>query len=763
MRKTLVWLGAAIVVLLVALTIVYLLVSRGSVAATAPDYRSSADLYFQTTPGENIVVTDSSGAGFVNNELLCTASDGVSAEQLSPVLAEYGGSIVGYNRYLDRYQVQFDRTYSEQELVALQAQLDTTGLFAKTSENLFVPLVTSSWYTPNDSEWSGQWEFTPGGSNWGMEAISAPEMWGEFDLKILDPVNVGVLDNQFYTGHEDLSFAGTFWNDFDEGGTAHGDYRHGTHVAGTIAATFDNGRGVAGVAPRVNLYGASMLGLTDRPANTGIDGATVNEMEAGLTYLICVEECKVINFSYSWGDQRVADEITAALRLYVEDYGLEFVIVKAAGNSAVDARRDALTLITDPVVEDRIIVVGSAALSQDGTLGVAGYSNYGPRVDLVAPGTDIHSTMYQSTNPFRWSHSTYGLMSGTSMAAPHVSGVAAAIWSIRPELTGPEVKRIICDSASGSYTYADPRVSQDSYGLLDAYGAAEAAAEYVAASPAGGDILPDLPPTFIFSIGVGGWSTEVSISPDGTFAGRYSDWEWGETGTGYPNGTLYESIFSGRFGSVTQLGDYEYSMRLEYLDVEGTVGEERVVDGVKVITSDPYGLDYADEFLLYLPGRDTTDLPEEFLYWLSVPLAWDGIPEVLPLYGLYNVGGEQGFYSETETTPAEEAQAPPSDYSSAISEQRIKQILATTSGASEAEVYVYAYENFGEWAAAAADPGVGSAVLQVVFSRSGGEWSLFWLQTYTVSSSGMAEFEDPNPLRARGVPQEVIDWLNTDL
>jgi len=163
----------------------------------------------------------------------------------------------------------------------------------------------------------------------------------------------------------------------------------------------------------------------------------------------------------------------------------------------------------------------------------------------------------------------------------------------------------------------------------------------------GTEIFAELPDKFIFASGAGAWGTEVQIKPDGTFTGEYHDSNMGDTGTDYPNGTRYECLFSGKFTAVKKINDYEYSMRIEYLNMEGTLGAETISDGVKVITSAPYGFDNADEFLLYLPGRSTADLPVEFLDWVRMPMAWGAdVPEVMPFYGLYNVGGKEGFFSE---------------------------------------------------------------------------------------------------------------------
>lgn len=176
----------------------------------------------------------------------------------------------------------------------------------------------------------------------------------------------------------------------------------------------------------------------------------------------------------------------------------------------------------------------------------------------------------------------------------------------------------------------------------------------ISASPDNDDVVlpdvsdlqfPDLADLeFWFGSGVGAWSTTVKISPDGTFKGYYHDSNMGDDGEGYPNGTMYECSFSGKFSPLVKTGDYEYSMKCESLVIDGTVDEERIIDGVKIITTGPYGFDDADKFSLYLPGKKVSELPEQFLNWVSMPwvLDFENI-DVLDFYGLYNVGGEQGF------------------------------------------------------------------------------------------------------------------------
>jgi len=147
---------------------------------------------------------------------------------------------------------------------------------------------------------------------------------------------------------------------------------------------------------------------------------------------------------------------------------------------------------------------------------------------------------------------------------------------------------------------------------------------------------------FSFSSGTGGWSTEVRIFPDGTFSGFHHDNNLGETGPGYPNGTRYECDFSGKFDKPVKISNYEYRMKCKSLTQKGKKGGKKIVNGVQVIVSGPYGFDDADEFIIYLPGKKVAELPEQFRDWVRYSI--NGADK-LTFYGLYNVKGEMGFSS----------------------------------------------------------------------------------------------------------------------
>ena len=156
-------------------------------------------------------------------------------------------------------------------------------------------------------------------------------------------------------------------------------------------------------------------------------------------------------------------------------------------------------------------------------------------------------------------------------------------------------------------------------------------------------------PDFSFSSGVGGWSTDIYIEPDGTFTGYFHDSELGMTGDDYPYGSIYVCDFNGRFGEVTRVDEYTYSMKLLELNVGKTEGEEWIEDGVRYIVSYPYGLENADEMTVYLPGAQMSKLPLGFKDWVR-GYDWyeTGTPPTLPFYGLYNVADEYGFAQSSD-------------------------------------------------------------------------------------------------------------------
>lgn len=204
---------------------------------------------------------------------------------------------------------------------------------------------------------------------------------------------------------------------------------HGTHVSGTIAGKGGNGAGVVGMCWSLKLISAKFLG------NNG--GTTADAVLAVdyVTDLKVLHSLNLVASNNSWGgggfSQALQDAITRAGQA-------EILFVASAGNSAQNSDVSP----SYPAAYNNANIISVASIDANGAL--SGFSNFGATtVDLGAPGGNIFSTL-----PGRAGRSTYGSYSGTSMAAPHVTGAAAMYKSINPGATAAQVKAAILASAT---------------------------------------------------------------------------------------------------------------------------------------------------------------------------------------------------------------------------------------------------------------------------------------------------------------------------
>lgn len=149
--------------------------------------------------------------------------------------------------------------------------------------------------------------------------------------------------------------------------------------------------------------------------------------------------------------------------------------------------------------------------------------------------------------------------------------------------------------------------------------------------------------TLWFSSGVGGWGTYIALNADGTFMGQYSDSEMGAIGDENPNGECYISQFTGNFTDIKQISEYEYEMYLETLDYD--MGEPYIMEGVKFIPCEPYGIEGGERFILYVPGTPISMLPAEALDWWMGKFM-DNPPDTLTGPCVYNEKDGYAFYGE---------------------------------------------------------------------------------------------------------------------
>ena len=209
------------------------------------------------------------------------------------------------------------------------------------------------------------------------------------------------------------------------------DHGHGTHVAGTLGATGDNGLGVVGVAHATKMMALKFLDHT----NTGSTADAIRAVNYTTMMRLRGHNVRVSN--NSWGGGAYSPELERAIR----DNGRAGVIlVAAAGNSDGDSDQRPLY----PAAYDLDTIVSVA--STDHNDATAHDSNYGRNsVDLAAPGVDIVSTV-----PNR----RYLFASGTSMASPHVAGTASLLFSLNPLATVADVKAAILE---GVDSITDPK------------------------------------------------------------------------------------------------------------------------------------------------------------------------------------------------------------------------------------------------------------------------------------------------------------------
>ncbi|RMG17760.1 MAG: hypothetical protein D6729_08240 [Deltaproteobacteria bacterium] len=289
----------------------------------------------------------------------------------------------------------------------------------------------------------------------GYDLISDPEIAGDGDGRDSDPSEVpGTVGGQ------------SVW--------------HGLHVAGTIGATSDDQRGVAGVDWACRILPVRVL---------GIGGGTSIDIIAGINWAVGVEvpgtplnqnPADVLNLSLGGGplNQAEQDAIDAAVARGA-------VVVVAAGNENRDASNQSLAGY------DNVIVVGAT----DYRGHRAPYSNWGAAVDVMAPGGDIEADANADGYP-DGVLSTYldpsgteaqvNFLQGTSMASPHVAGIAALMKALDPSITHQEVERILKETADAAFRCAEGCGA----GLVDP----------AAALRAVGGASPNAPPRLVLSV-----------------------------------------------------------------------------------------------------------------------------------------------------------------------------------------------------------------------------------------------------------------------
>ena len=278
-------------------------------------------------------------------------------------------------------------------------------------------------YLPNDPVFSESW------SNWWhLDDIDAFGAWNI--AKVGRTVRVATIDSGVRIDHADLVnnlVLADAYNTVTEvrGASAAVDsYGHGTHVAGLIAAEADNGIGVAGASFNAQVVPINVVYTSGAYAGK----STTADFVEALDYIMQLGDIRIVNISmgtYSYDPALAQSVQTAASR--------DILIVGAGGNQGNTAQGAQPSYPAD--LDDALSVTWYSSN------GVINYqSDYGPGKDIAAPGASLHSTLFTGV-------SAYGKKSGSSMAAPVVSGVCALMLSANPDLSVDEIKQILYGTA----------------------------------------------------------------------------------------------------------------------------------------------------------------------------------------------------------------------------------------------------------------------------------------------------------------------------
>ena len=367
------------------------------------------------------------------------------------------GVMVKYNSGLDVATVEADLAdcHATADMVVPQIRLIAASVPPTHAAGALGCIVQLPTIEGVEEDYDATGEFVPD-DTWYERYQYAPKITGidqAWDLSQGDPnVLVAVLDTGVKLEHPDLQ--GKYIPGYDyiqDDDEPRDDYGHGTHVAGIVGATVGNGEGVAGIANQSRVLVVKVLNEN----NSG----KYSQIAAGIVFA-ADQGARVINLSLggtAWSST-LLDAVT-----YATDKGA--LVVAAVGNS------NSSTPFYPAAFPN---VMGIAASDYNDARW--SLSNYGDQVSVAAPGVSIFSTEWAGG-------ADYGFRSGTSMAAPHVSGLAALMISCNEDLSATEVRTMIESTAKdlGNEGY-------DVYfghGRIDGYAAVEAACDSVKTTPVG--------------------------------------------------------------------------------------------------------------------------------------------------------------------------------------------------------------------------------------------------------------------------------------
>jgi len=402
-----------------------------------------------------------SGAAFVSGEVLVGFKDGVSDAAKAESFNRAGVS------FEERIQTRAMRAEGRQGLHRVFTRRAVADAVRNLAANANVAYAEPNWiYTKHDVSND---TYANQGSLWGMFnnfGANAAAAWSN-GFTGSKAVCVGVIDQGIQYTHPDL--AANIWTNPNDGGDGldndgngyvddihgwdflHGDNQifslndgddHGTHVSGTIGAPGNNGIGVAGVNWNVSIISGKFIGSAG--------GNTADAVKA-LDYMtgLKLRGANIVAVNNSWGGGGYSQAMHDAI---IRAANQNILFVASAGNNAQNndiyavypANYDSSVGTSTQAAAGYNNVIAVAAIDATGAL--AGFSDWGAsHVHIGAPGVSIASTIPTDT---------WASYSGTSMAAPHVTGAAALYASTHPGASGAEIRNAILSSAAPTSSLA---------------------------------------------------------------------------------------------------------------------------------------------------------------------------------------------------------------------------------------------------------------------------------------------------------------------
>ncbi len=463
----------------------------------------------------SISYEEDTGLPYYNDRVIVYTESALS-EDRAEELAELIGGTVGSTESLQLGTVQINVSESDKDTLEMDAftlmneedvilsTYDYPVEFQDTSDN-------NPWRAEGDGVESdlGNTE-NPSGNDWWAEAVDAYYVWENYSND-LTPVPVGMIDAGFAVDHEELAGKITIIGD-------NSDNDHGTTVAGLITAK-NNEVGIRGIADQSELIACDRTTGEGYLANTG--NAPGMSQWSGYVMSLLNNGARVINISAGFhvykGDsdescransERTAKNALDLMYILYQRKAAPYLIVQAAGNGLNNSGPglDAfycgfICSITKEVYEDwaaerqeipdtdipdyeyfkeHTMIAG--AVDPDYSDGDSGRvytmsfcSNYGANIDICAPGSSIFTTSGEDGN-------SYTVSTGTSLAAPIITGAAAVVWSINPDLSAGEVKDLLIQNSRDRVfdddgDYENEEYGTNTYPMLNVGAAAKAAYE----------------------------------------------------------------------------------------------------------------------------------------------------------------------------------------------------------------------------------------------------------------------------------------------